>query len=100
MTYVSRSGSLSMLKDGDSICVKMVSVRKESVEVVALLCCCLRYLKLRECLPYPSVPVLVSAPGLFFFAFVMSIRPFDPPTQPPPTKISLVSLGQETCAGD
>ena len=83
MTYVSRSGSLSMLKDGDSICVKMVSVHKESVEVVALLCCCLRYLKLRECLPYPSVPVLVSARGFFFclchvYSTVRSTHPTTP----------------------
>ena len=84
MTYVSRSGSLSMLKDGDSICVKMVSVHKESVEVVALLCCCLRYLKLRECLPYPSVPVLVSAPGFFFLPLsCLFDRSIHPPNHPP-----------------
>lgn len=59
----SRSGSRSMLKAGDSICVEMVSAHKESADVVALLCCCLRYLKIQEYRPYPSVPVLVCAPG-------------------------------------
>ena len=51
-----------MHKAADSICVKMVSAHKESAEVVALLCCCLRYLKIRGYRPYPSVPVLVCAP--------------------------------------
>lgn len=52
-----------MLKAGDSICVKMVSANKQSAKVVALLCCCLRYIKIREYRLYPSVPVLVCAPG-------------------------------------
>lgn len=52
-----------MLKAGDSICVEMVSAHTESAEMVALLCCCLRYLKIREYRSYPSVPVLVCAPG-------------------------------------
>lgn len=52
-----------MLKAGDSICVEMVSAHTESAEMVALLCCCLRYLKIREYRPYPSVSVLVCAPG-------------------------------------
>lgn len=88
-----------MLKAGDSICVEMVSAHKERAEVVALLCCCLRYLKIREYRPYPSVQVLVWVPGFarenkkIFLVFVMSIRPFDPPTQPPPLE-DFVSLSR------
>ena len=97
-----------MLKAGNSICVKIVSAHTESAEVVALLCCCLRYLKIREYRPYPSVPVLVCAPGFahenkkrtssvcvcHVYSTVRSTHTTIP------TTISLVSLGQETCAGD
>ena len=77
-----------MLKAGEPICVKMVSAHKESAEVVALLCCCLRYFKIQECLPYPSVPVFVCAPGFVrenkktFLAFVYSTVRSTHPTTP------------------
>ena len=95
------------LKASVSICVKMVYVHKESAEVVALLCCCLRYLKIRECRPYPSVPVLVCAPGFareneknFFSLRLPCLFDVRSTHTTITTTISLVSLGQETCAGD
>lgn len=89
------------LKASVSICVKMVYAHKESAEVVALVCCCLRYLKIRECRPYPSVPVLVCAPGFArenkktFFSLRLPCL-FDrsnyPPNHPPQRFLQSLSV--------